>query len=176
MTLRAPAQPKGSAQVVAGPPGEPGPVGPIGPQGPAGPKGNDGATGAQGVAGPAGPQGAKGDTGATGATGPAGAAGAPANTLIGQVTVGQTAAIAIALGIREVTVALAGTVAGERYQCLARSYRLNGGSSVAGRPSGYAVLDCVCNTPGQITVSINAPLLAVGSSYALTCDIVRINT
>lgn len=112
----------------------------------------------------AGAKGDKGDTGAAGAT------------LIGQVIVGQTATIAIALGIREVTVALAGVVAGERYVAFARSYKLNGGASFAGRPAGYTVLDCACNAAGQITVSLNAPLLAIGSSYAITCDIVRINT
>lgn len=105
----------------------------------------------------------KGDTGAAGFT------------LVGQVVVGQTAAVAIALGIREVTVALAGAVAGERYTAYARSYRLNGGASVAGRPAGYAIVDCVCNAAGQITVSLNAPLLAIGASYALTCDILKAN-
>lgn len=101
--------------------------------------------------------------------------GAAGFTLVGQVVVGQTAAVAIALGIREVTVALAGAVVGERYQVFARSYRLNGGASVAGRPAGYALIDCVCNTAGQVTVSLNAPLLAIGSSYALTCDVLKAN-
>ena len=104
-------------------------------------------------------KGAKGDTG---------------TTVVGQVTIGQTAVVAIALGIREVTGALAGAVVGARYAAYAVSYRLNGGSSVAGRPSGYALVDCVCNTAGQITISLNAPLLAIGSSYAITCDIVRV--
>lgn len=49
------------------------------------------------------------------------------------VAIGQTATIAIALGIREVTVALA------------------------------------------VTVSLNAPLLAIGASYAITCAIVKVN-
>ncbi len=97
-----------------------------------------------------------------------------ANALLGNVAVGQNAAIAIALGIREVTVALTGAVVGERYQAHCRSYRLNGGAVVAGRPPGYTILDCACNTTGQITVSINAPLLALGTSYAMNCDIVRI--
>lgn len=96
-------------------------------------------------------------------------------TLVGTVTLGQTAAIAIALGIREVTATLAGAVKGQRYIAFCDSYRLNGGTSVVGRPAGYAIVDCVCNTDGQVTVSINAPLLAIGSSYALTCSIVRVN-
>lgn len=105
----------------------------------------------------------KGDTGQSGAT------------LVGQVVVGQTAAIAIALGIREITVSLAGTVVGERYIAFARSYRLNGGAAVAGRPPGYTILDCACNVAGQVTVSLNAPLLAIGSSYAITTDVVKVN-
>lgn len=127
-----------------------------------GDQGNPGA--ASTVAGPKGDPGTKGDPGSAGAT------------LIGQVVIGQTAAIAIALGIREITAALTGVVAGERYQCFCRSYKLNGAASAtAGRPSGYAIVDCVSNAAGQVTVSLQAPLLAIGSSYALTCDIVRIN-
>lgn len=108
-------------------------------------------------------KGGKGDTGAAG------------GTLIGTVIIGQTAAVALVLGIREVTAALIGTVPGERYTAFCRSYKLNNGASVAGRPAGYAVIDCACNTAGQIIVSLQAPLLTVGQSYALTCDIVRIN-
>lgn len=110
-----------------------------------------------------------------GADGAAGAAGAAGATLMGTVVIGQTAAVAISLGIREVTAAMAGVVRGGRYIAFCDSYRLNGGSSVVGRPTGYTMLDCVCNTDGQITVSVNAPLLAIGASYALTCAIVRIN-
>lgn len=111
-------------------------------------------------------------------TGPKGDPGAPGavNTLVGQVVVGQTAAVAITLGIREVTVALAGAVVGERYQAFCRSYRLaTTGTFTSGRPVGYTVLDCACNVAGQIIVSINAPLLVVGSSYQMTCDIVKVN-
>lgn len=106
-------------------------------------------------------KGAKGDAGAT---------------LIGQVVIGQTAAIALALGIREITATLTGAVAGERYQCFCRSYKLNAATAATpGRPSGYAIVDCISNAANQITVSLQAPLLTIGSSYALTCDIVRIN-
>ena len=93
--------------------------------------------------------------------------------LAGQVTIGQTASISIALGIREVTVALANAVVGGRYAAFAVSYTLNGGGSTPGRPSGYSLVDCVCNTAGQITISLNAPLLSIGQSYTITCDVVR---
>lgn len=150
----------------AGPKGDAGIAGQNGATGPAGAKGDTGAAGAQG------PQGLKGDTGAQGVKGDTGASGA---ALTGQVVIGQTAAIAIALGIREITVSLAGTVVGERYIAFARSYRLNGGAAVAGRPPGYTILDCACNVAGQVTVSLNAPLLAIGSSYAITTDVVKVN-
>lgn len=102
--------------------------------------------------------------------------GAPANNLIGNVAIAQTAIVAIALGIREVTVPLAGTVVGERYQAFARSYRLNGATNATpGRPAGYTILDCACNTAGQITVSLNAPLLAIGAAYIINTDIVKVN-
>ncbi len=104
-----------------------------------------------------------------------GAPGASGATLIGTVTLAQTAAIAIALGIREVTVALAGVAVGTRYIAFCDSYRLNGGASTPGRPAGYSLVDCVCNVAGQITVSLNAPLLAIGQSYALTVSVVRLN-
>lgn len=100
----------------------------------------------------------------------------PANAvLVGQVQVGQSALVAIALGIREVTVDLAGTVPGERYLAFCRSFKLNGAAtSTPGRPASYTLLDVACNTAGKITVSINAPLLAIGASYALAVDIMRL--
>lgn len=152
--------------------GEQGPSGAVGPAGPTGAKGD---TGSIGPTGPKGDAGAAGQNGATGPTGAKGDTGASGATLTGQVVIGQTAAIAIALGIREITVSLAGTVVGERYIAFARSYRLNGGAAVAGRPPGYTILDCACNVASQITVSLNAPLLAVGSSYAITTDVVKVN-
>lgn len=106
----------------------------------------------------------KGETGANGAT------------LVGSVTISENALIALTAGIREVTVALAGTVRGARYLAFCDSYRIpsNAAQATLGRPAGYAILDCACNTAGQITVSLNAPLIVVGSSYSLTCSIVRI--
>lgn len=59
--------------------------------------------------------------------------GAAGFTLVGSVTVGQSALVVVA-GIRELTVPLAGAVRGERYSFYARSYTLNGGASTPGRP------------------------------------------
>jgi hypothetical protein len=173
-----------------GPSGAVGPAGPTGAKGdtgsigPTGPKGDTGATGQNGATGPAG---AKGDTGASGAQGPQGLkgdtgaqgvkgdTGSPGAVLVGQVVISQTALAAINLGIREVTVDLAGTVVGERYAPYARAYKLNGGANTPGRPTAYALIDAVCNQAGKITVTLNAPLLAVGASYSITVDIVKVN-
>lgn len=94
---------------------------------------------------------------------------------MGQVTMGETAVIQLTAGIRELSATLAGTVPGERYMAFARSYRLNGGASVAGRPPGYTVVDCACNTAGTIRVSVNAPLLVIGAAYSIVFDIVKVN-
>lgn len=133
--------------------------------------------GGKGDKGDPGNPGSPGAPGNPGTPGTQGTPGAPANTLLGSVVVGQTAAVILNLGIREITVALAGAVAGERYQAFCRSYRLaTTGSFIAGRPAGYTVLDCACNAAGQIIVSLNAPLLAIGAAYQMNCDIVKVNT
>lgn len=183
MGLQGPAGPKGDTGATGsqGVKGDTGLTGAQGPQGPTAPKGDTGATGPAGPTGASGSTGAtgtagpKGDTGATGPAGPTGATGAPGTTLLGQVTIGETATVAIALGIREVTASVAGAVPGERYVAFARSYKLNGGSSVTGRPAGYAIADCACNVAGTIRVSLNAPALVIGASYSILCDIVKVN-
>lgn len=97
-------------------------------------------------------------------------------SFIGQVLISQTAVVAISLGIRDVTTSLASTSIGEKYQAFCRSYRLSSsGSFTAGKPLGYAIVDCACNSNGQITVSLNAPLLGIGSTYQLNVDIFKLN-
>src|ERR1043165_8762122 len=54
------------------------------------------------------------------------------NASAGQVSISQTAAVSISLGIRERTASLAGTIKGERYMAFCRSYSLNGGATVDG--------------------------------------------
>jgi len=112
-------------------------------------------------------KGARGDTGS------------PANTLIGQVSLVQSAQLlAIQAGIKDLTVDLAGTVVGERYQAFIRKYKLNSAASyTSGRPAGYCAIDAGCLAAGKITVSHNTPAIALlGGGYELVCDIVRINT
>jgi hypothetical protein len=151
--------------------GEPGPVGAQGVAGAQGPKGDTGA--ASTVPGPKGDVGPRGDTGAQGMPG------SPANTLIGTVSIAQSAQLlAVQVGIKDITADLGGTVVGERYQAFIRRYKLNGAATyTAGRPAGYCAVDAACNVAGKITVSHNTPGIALlGGSYELVCDIVRINT
>lgn len=111
-------------------------------------------------------KGLKGDTGAAG------------GTLIGQVSLIQSAQLlGIQAGIKDLTVDLAGTVVGERYQPFIRKYKLNGAANYTnGKPPNYSVIDAGCAVAGKITVSHNTPAIALlGGAYELVCDIVRIN-
>lgn len=105
--------------------------------------------------------------------------GSPANTLVGTVSIAQSAQLlAIQAGLKDVTVDLPGTVVGERYQAHIRRYKLNGVASYTnGRPANYAAIDAACNVAGKITVSHSTPAIALlGGQYELVCDIVRVNT
>lgn len=137
-----------------------GPIGPQGPQGERGPQGDLGAAGPVGATGAAGAKGDKGDTGATGA------AGTPGNSLIGTVSIAETAVVAILAGVRKVTVACPGTVTTGNYIAF----------PVSATPAGYAINDAICATAGQITVTVNGPALALGASYSIPCRIVKVNT
>lgn len=149
-----------------GPKGDVGATGAVGPQGVAGPKGDTGSQGPQGVTGSQGAIGAKGDTGI------------PGYTLVGQVSLIQSAQLlAIQAGIKDLTVDCAGTVAGERYQPFIRKYKLNGAASYTnGKPPNYSVVDAGCAVAGKITVSHNTPAIALlGGQYELVVDIVKVN-
>lgn len=105
-------------------------------------------------------------------TGPAGF------TLVGTVSIAQSAQLlAIQAGIKDLTVALAGTVVGERYQAHVRKYKLNGAAAYTnGRPANYAVIDAACNVAGQITISHTTPAIALlGGQYELVCDMLKAN-
>ena len=105
------------------------------------------------------PSGQPGTAGITGSTGPAGAVGAagPSSMIsLGTVTIAQTATVAIALGPRAVTVALAGCAAGERIVV----------TPTAAVPVGYGILDASCYVANSLTVNVYGPALALGASYS----------
>jgi len=144
----------------------------------AGPKGDTGATGshgATGAKGDTGSTGAKGDTGSQGATGAQGAAGAKGDTgpsgatLLGTVTITETAVLAIAAGVRKVTVAVPsamGVVVGGNYLLF----------PTGATPAGYAIADVVATAANTLQVTMTVPLIALGASYSIPCRLVRINT
>lgn len=77
------------------------------------------------------------------------------------VTLTQTATTAIAAGIRKVTVSCTGLQVGDRILL----------TPTASTPAGYGIHDAVCVTAGSMEVSVNGPLLAIGSSYSFICKV-----
>lgn len=161
--------------------GPQGPAGPTGPQGATGntgaqgPKGDAGATGATGAQGVQGIQGVKGDKGDVGATGPAGTYTATSPIVITgsvisysglkpvslpNVTVGETALVSLNAGVRNVVVTCSGVVAGDRILVTPTT-----------APAGYMIGAAVATAANQITVQVNAPLLAIGASYSIVCTV-----
>ena len=96
----------------------------------------------------------RGDVGATGATGAAGPSGA---TFLANVTIAQTATVAIPLGPRLVTVPLSGCLAGERILL----------TPLAALPAGYGILDASCFTAGVLSVNVYGPALIIGGAYSI---------
>lgn len=130
----------------------------------AGAKGDKGDAGPQGIQGPKGDAGAKGDTGAAGPVGPTGAKGDPgsnAKVSLADVTVGQTAAVALSAGIRSVTVTCAGAKTADDLTI----------HPVGAPPAGYALHNIVCTAAGQVQVTFTAPLLAIGASFSIPCRV-----
>lgn len=143
-----------------------GPTGADGMQGPTGPTGPQGVKGDTGAIGPKGDKGDKGDTGNTGAQGPIGLTGV-AGTVLGNITVSETALIAITAGARRVTVT---TPAG---------YGVAPGQNLIAFPLSvpnglYAIHDVIPTAANTISVGVSAPLLAVGMSYSIQCRLVKI--
>lgn len=162
MTVRSP------GYGLSGPKGETGSAGAsgaVGPTGSTGPKGDTGATGPQGPKGDTGAAGSQGSIGPTGATGSAGTNGTNASILVGTVILAESALITLALGVRRVTVALAGTVTAGSYVA----------APTAAPPAGYSIQDAYCSTAGQITVGIIVPALGVATNYSIQVRIFRLN-
>lgn len=104
----------------------------------------------------------KGPKGQDGSTG---AAGTNATVLVGTVTLAETALITLALGVRRVTVSLAGTVTAGSYVAI----------PTAAPPAGYSIQDAYCSTAGQITVGLIVPALGVATNYSIPVRIFRVN-
>lgn len=128
-------------------------------------QGNIGETGTQGVPGPKGDTGATGSTGATGpagATGGVGPTGPSALVKLGNITLSENAVIAINAGIRTITrTGITGLLKDDNVILV----------PTAALPAGYAIHNAVATANGTLQITLNAPLLAVGASYSITCRV-----
>lgn len=107
----------------------------------------------------------RGADGLNGSNGTNGTNGTNASVLVGTVTLAESALITLALGVRRVTVALAGTVTTGSYVA----------APTAAPPSGYSIQDAYCSTAGQITVGIIVPALGIATNYSIQVRIFRLN-
>lgn len=151
--------------------GVPGPQGIAGTAGSKGDKGDKGDVGAQGPGGTTGATGAQGPIGLTGATGAAGsnASVTSANVqaavgysivYLSNVTISETAVLAISAGVRKVTITgVTGIVAGDRVVL----------TPVSATPAGYALADVVATAANTLQVTLTVPLIALGASYSIVC-------
>ena len=81
------------------------------------------------------------------------------------VTITQTAAVAIQAGVRTVTIAnITGVKAGDALLLI----------PVTDLPAGYAIHNAWSTADGSIKVTLSAPLLAIGASYSITCRLVAL--
>ncbi|MGT2515134.1 hypothetical protein ACVOMT_13700 [Sphingomonas panni] len=97
-----------------------------------------------------------------------GAAGKDATTLLGTVTLSETAAlVAISGGTRRLTITTP----------VAWGVKIGDDLAVSpvSVPAGYATHDVTVTGPNTITVGLTAPLLAVGASYSIQCRVRRFN-
>lgn len=109
-------------------------------------------------------KGPKGDTGIQGAKGDQGAAGPIGAVLVGTVTLAETGLVTLSLGVRRLTVSLAGTLTAGSYIAI----------PVAAPPTGYSVQDAYCSSANQITVGLIVPALGIASSYSISVRIYKV--
>jgi len=86
------------------------------------------------------------------------------NWLIGTATCAE-GPITVPLGVRRVTVGLAGVRPGVNYLAF----------PTATLPTGFGILDCICTQNNRITIGLLVPEQAAGS-YSFNVRVVRIET
>lgn len=115
-------------------------------------------------------KGAPGAPGSPGTPGSPGAAGPSALVPLPNITIAQTAAVAIAAGVRTVRIAgITGLLAND---LVLLSPQASGGNSTL--PAGYAIHSAVAVANGTLEVSLTAPLLAIGASYSIVCKLAAV--
>lgn len=76
------------------------------------------------------------------------------------VTISETALVALSAGVRNVVVACSGVLAGDIVTITPLT-----------APAGYMVGAAVATANNQLTVQLTAPLLAIGASYSIVCKV-----
>lgn len=138
-----------------------GAAGPAGPRGDPGLPGSSGQPGKDGAAGPSGSAGERGQQGPPGAVGPAG----PGSIVdLGQVTIGQTATVALVSGIRTVSVPVPGLLKDDAVVL----------APLTPFPTGYLVGQPVARVAAQLDVPLYAPALVIGAAYSFKARILVI--
>ena len=107
----------------------------------------------------------KGDPGPRGAQGSSGTTGPAGASLIGALTIMQTAVVAIQAGVRSLSLTVQGVAQGDALSII----------PTAPLPPGYAIHNIVATGPNAVQVTMTAPLLALGASYSIPCKVYRIN-
>lgn len=93
--------------------------------------------------------------------------GSSAATVLGTCVVAQNAAVAISAGVRTVTI---NNVSGVKKDDRIILFPL------AALPTGYLLQPvAVASADGVLRVNLIAPLLSLGASYSITCQVVRID-
>jgi len=169
----------------AGPAGAKGDTGAVGATGPAG---QNGATGPQGLKGDTG---ATGPAGSSASATPLGTAtpkapgiatpGTSANaahedhvhplqsgvlTLIGNVSISETLLVSLAVGMKRMTLTLAGVALGDKLLAIPNGAPTTGCEVVNAYPGASA---------GQVSIGYYTPLLGIGATYSIPVSIYRIS-
>lgn len=92
--------------------------------------------------------------------GPAG----PSSVSLGTVNISQSAVVAINAGIRAVSVNVPGALMGDSLVAF----------PAAALPTGYSIENAFVTAPGVVSVTLTAPLLAIGASYTIPVKVVAV--
>jgi|GEM_PF-4409557 len=113
--------------------------------------------------GPAGKDGTNGRDGINGTNGTNGKDGAPGTVMIGTVEIVDRALVALALGLRTLTVACPGATVGQIIRA----------DPTSAMPTGYAVHNAWVTAKDQIAIRFTGPALALGASNTLALAVSR---
>lgn len=99
-----------------------------------------------------------------GKEGPRGPIGPSAVVPLGNITISQTAAIAIAAGIRSLNFSVPGLLKDDNVLVFPS----------AALPAGYAIHGAIALANGSLQVTLTAPLLAIGATFSIPCRVIAL--